>query len=77
MKRVFALVVLLFSGCTEKFDPPILISTIEGCHVYKIPGSYMNIYTTTCEGSTNWDQSCGRNCTHHYTVSTKIRKNAK
>lgn len=42
--------------------------TVEGCSVYRFK-DYRTVYYTNCSGSTQTQQSCGKNCSYTHTVS--------
>lgn len=43
--------------------------THEGCTVYRFSDGGHNRYFTNCSGSTNWTESCGKNCTRPMNIN--------
>ena len=43
--------------------------TVGGCSVYRFRDGMRPIYYTNCKGSTQTQQSCGKNCSYTQSVS--------
>lgn len=74
MKRLvmLILIVLVVSGCDMQAETSThagigarvdKLFTVDGCTVYRFEDAGMNRYFTNCHGSTEWTESCGKNCT--------------
>lgn len=42
--------------------------TIDGCTVYKFEDNGRTVHFTNCQGSTHYQESCGKNCTRKVSV---------
>lgn len=69
-----ALVAISLSGCMEAKKAETSTSagtefvvdklfTVDGCTVYRFEDGGRLRYFTNCSGSTQWHESCGKNCT--------------
>lgn len=53
----------------KEFDVTLLFEK-DGCKVYRFyDGGYYR-YFTTCKGSIQWEESCGKNCTNPMEITT-------
>lgn len=78
MKTILALTAILaLVGCSKPAETSTQVGrefvvdklfTHEGCTVYRFIDSGHNRYFTNCPGSTNWTESCGKNCTRQMGV---------
>ena len=79
----FTLILLIItSGCQDSplsiskadkgnFDIELLFEH-DRCKVYRFQDGRLNTkYFTNCYGSTSWNESCGKNCTHEVGVKGK------
>lgn len=79
MKTVLAILALaLLAGCSKPAETSTAVGreftvdklfTHEGCTVYRFNDGGNNRYFTNCSGSTNWQESCGKNCTRNMNVN--------
>lgn len=73
MKTVFAILTLtILTGCSKPAETSTAVGrefvvdklfTHEGCTVYRFEDSGYKRYFTNCNGSVNWQESCGKHCT--------------
>lgn len=79
MKLLIAvLAVAALAGCTKQAETSTAagvefrvdkLFTHEGCTVYRFEDGGRNRYFTNCSGSTNWTESCGKNCTQPMNIN--------
>jgi hypothetical protein len=70
MKVLTVAIALLISGCGSpakevSTDGDFEIGrlfTKDGCTVYRFSDAGRYVYFTNCNGSTNWNEICGKNC---------------
>lgn len=62
---------LILSGCSGEIHSS-LVTTVDGCNVYRIGNSWDAIYTTTCQGSVSWSKHEGK-VTKHVRVETNLK----
>jgi len=72
MKLILALAITLaIVGCSKPAETSTSVGrdfvvdklfTHEGCSVYRFSDGGYNRYFTNCNGSANWNESCGNNC---------------
>ncbi|QNJ57392.1 DUF4884 domain-containing protein [Pseudomonas phage Dolphis] len=64
---------LLLAGCQKQAESTTQVGhefkvdtlfTVDGCTVYRFVDGVRPRYFTNCRGSTEWSESCGKNCTH-------------
>jgi hypothetical protein len=73
MKTVLAIIALtILAGCSKPAETSTAVGvefvvdklfTHEGCTVYRFSDGGNKRYFTNCNGSMNWRESCGKNCT--------------
>lgn len=78
MKTLLAiLAIAVLSGCSKPAETRTAVGrefvvdklfTHEGCTVYRFYDGGTR-YFTNCSGSTNWQESCGKNCTRNMNVN--------
>lgn len=79
MKTVLAILALaILAGCSKPAETSTNVGvefvvdklfTHEGCTVYRFSDGGSKRYFTNCSGSTNWQESCGKNCTRNMNVN--------
>lgn len=79
MKILLSLfIVSLLLGCSKPAETSTAagvefvvdkLFTHEGCTVYRFSDGGNKRYYTNCQGSTNWSESCGKNCTRHMNIN--------
>lgn len=72
MKKLLVILSLaVLAGCTKRAEQSSAagtefvvdkLFTHEGCTVYRFRDAGYYRYYTNCSGSTNWQESCGKNC---------------
>ena len=72
MKALLAVLALVaLAGCSKPAETSTAVGvefvvdklfTHEGCTVYRFSDGGNKRYFTNCNGSTNWRESCGKNC---------------
>lgn len=79
---ILLLSIVALNGCIESAksvvetdNPGIKVEFLfekDGCKVYRFKdGGYK--YFTTCQGSTSWTESCGKNCHKQVDCPTAIK----
>ena len=73
MKTVLTILALaLLAGCSKPAETSTSVGvkfvvdklfTHEGCTVYRFEDGGSKRYFTNCNGSTSWQENCGKNCT--------------
>lgn len=43
--------------------------TVDGCTVYRFTDGGYSRYFTNCNGSTQWNENCGKNCSRPMSVN--------
>lgn len=47
-----------------------LLFEYDGCKAYRFEDGGRAIYYTNCNGSTNWNENCGKSCNRNIIVNT-------
>lgn len=73
MKTLLAVLALaVLAGCSKPAETSTTVGveftvdklfTHEGCTVYRFTDGGNARYYTNCQGSTSWQESCGKSCT--------------
>lgn len=79
MKTVLVILALtVLAGCVKQAETSTSVGsefvvdklfTHEGCTVYRFYDGGNARYYTNCQGSTNWQENCGKNCTRNMNVN--------
>ncbi len=76
---MFILAIFIFASSCEKNGKSVTVSDssdsynvkklfeVDGCTVYRFNDA-RSVYFTNCKGETNWQESCGKNCTRNVGV---------
>lgn len=71
-KILIILAAALLAGCSKPAETSTAVGTEfvvdklfthEGCTVYRFSDGGNKRYYTNCQGSTSWQENCGKNCT--------------
>jgi hypothetical protein len=78
MKTVLTiLAITLLAGCSKPAETSTAVGkefvvdklfTHEGCTVYRFSDGGIIRYFTNCQGSTSWQEQCGKGCTRQVGV---------
>lgn len=74
---MIAMMVAVLSGCGMQAESQVKAGAgevsrlfeVDGCRVYRFVDAGNYRYFTNCSGSTEWKESCGKNCTRATGVS--------
>lgn len=79
-KFLLVFAVILFAGCAKEAKETVkadnanfsveLLFEVDGCKMYRFYDNGRYRYFSNCKGSTQWSESCGKNCTTDFSIST-------